>query len=71
MCGGAVVLSRIRNLVYGTADPKAGAVVSTARVLDNPKLNHRVAIAGGILKEECAALLSGFFRALRKKPGKK
>jgi len=67
MCGGAIVLSRIQNLVYGTTDPKAGAVVSTARVLDNPKLNHQVAVTGGILKEECAALLSGFFRTLRQK----
>ena len=67
MCGGAIVLSRIRNLVYGTTDPKAGAVESTARVLDNANLNHRVAKTGGILKEECAAILSGFFRELRKK----
>ena len=67
MCGGAIVLSRIRTLVYGTTDPKAGAVDSTARVLDNPKLNHRVAVVGGILKEDCAAILTGFFRDLRKK----
>jgi tRNA(adenine34) deaminase len=67
MCGGAIVLSRIRNLVYGTEDPKAGAVKSTARVLDNPSLNHRTTVTSGILKEECAAILSGFFRDLRKK----
>jgi tRNA(adenine34) deaminase len=67
MCGGAIVLSRIRTLVYGTTDPKAGAVESTARVLDNPKLNHRVTVVGGILKEDCAAILSGFFKELRKK----
>lgn len=65
MCGGAIVLSRIRTLVYGTTDPKAGAVDSTARVLDNPKLNHRVAVHGGILKEECASALSAFFKELR------
>jgi tRNA(adenine34) deaminase len=53
MCAGAIVLSRIRNLVYGTTDPKAGAVESTAQVMSNPKLNHRVKVTGGILKEEC------------------
>jgi tRNA(adenine34) deaminase len=67
MCSGAIVLSRVRSLVYGTTDPKAGAVVSTAQVLDNRKLNHRVQITGGILKEECSALLSDFFRKIRRK----
>ena len=67
MCAGAIVLSRIRNLVYGTADPKAGAVDSTARVMENEKLNHRVKATGGILKEECSGILSGFFREVRKK----
>ncbi len=66
MCGGAMVLSRIRNLVYGTTDPKAGAVESTARVLDNPKLNHRVQVTGGILKEECSRILSEFFKEVRR-----
>jgi tRNA(adenine34) deaminase len=68
MCAGAIVLSRIRSLVYGTTDPKAGAVASTAKVLENEKLNHRVKVTGGILKEECSWLLSGFFKELRKKP---
>lgn len=67
MCAGAIVLSRIRNLVYGTDDPKAGAVASTARVMDNPKLNHRVKVSSGILKEECSRTLSEFFKHLRKK----
>jgi tRNA(adenine34) deaminase len=66
MCGGAIVLSRISNLFYGTTDPKAGAVESTARVLDNPKLNHRVKVTGGILKEECSRILSEFFKEIRK-----
>ena len=66
MCGGAMVLSRVRNLVYGTTDPKAGAVESTARVLDNPKLNHRVKVTGGILKEECSRVLSEFFKEIRR-----
>jgi tRNA(adenine34) deaminase len=66
MCGGAIVLSRIGGLFYGTTDPKAGAVESTARVLDNPKLNHRVQATGGILKEECSRILSEFFKEVRR-----
>ncbi len=67
MCAGAVILSRIRHLVYGADDPKAGAVDSTARVMENGKLNHRVKATGGILREECSRILSGFFREIRKK----
>ncbi len=65
MCAGAIVLSRIRRLVFGAADPKAGAVVSTAQVMDNGKLNHRVQISDGILNEECSRVLKDFFRTLR------
>jgi len=67
MCAGAIVLSRIRGLFYGTLDPKAGAVESTARVMENPKLNHRVMVSGGILKEECSRALSEFFKEVRRK----
>ena len=67
MCAGAMVLSRIRTLVYGTPDPKTGAVDSTAKVLDNPKLNHRVRVERGILNKDCSSILSGFFRDLRNK----
>ena len=67
MCAGAIALSRIRCLIYGTEDPKAGAVTSTVRVLDNEKLNHRVKVFSGILKEECSGILSGFFKELRRK----
>ncbi len=67
MCAGAIVLSRIRRLVFGAPDPKAGAVISTAQVMDNRKLNHRVQISDGILKEECSRVLKDFFRALRAK----
>ncbi len=67
MCGGGIVLSRIRHLYYGTTDPKAGAVESTARVLDNPKLNHRVKVTSGILKEGCAKVLTDFFKEVRRK----
>jgi tRNA(adenine34) deaminase len=65
MCAGALVHARIERLVYGGREPRAGAVVSTARVLDNPSLNHRVAIVAGVLEAECAALLTDFFRGRR------
>ena len=67
MCAGAIVLSRIRNLGYGTIDPKAGAVDSTARVMENEKLNHRVKVTSGILKEECSGVLTVFFKEMRRK----
>jgi len=67
MCAGAIVLSRVRNLVYGTNDPKAGAVDSTARVMENEKLNHRVKVIRGVLKEECAGVLTDFFKEVRRK----
>jgi len=67
MCGGAIVLSRVWNLVYGTTDPKAGAVHSTAQVMQNPKLNHRVTVTSGVLKEECSKVLTDFFREVRRK----
>jgi tRNA(adenine34) deaminase len=70
MCAGAMVLSRVRTLYYATPDPKAGAVDSTARVFENPKLNHRVLVESGILKEDCSGLLSGFFKDLRTRKGK-
>ncbi len=67
MCAGAIVLSRIENLFYGAADPKAGVVESIANALENPKLNHRVKVTGGILKEDCSKVLSGFFKEIRRK----
>ena len=65
MCAGAMVLSRVRTVYYGTPDPKAGAVDSTAHVLANPKLNHRVLVESGILKEDCSRILTEFFKSLR------
>lgn len=65
MCAGALVHARVATLVFGAREPRAGAVVSTARVLDNPALNHRVEALEGVREEECAALLSGFFKAKR------
>jgi len=65
MCTGAMVLARIDRLVYGAADPKAGAVESVFRLLDEPRLNHRVETSGGVLAEECGGLLTEFFRSKR------
>jgi len=65
MCAGALVHARVARLVFGAAEPRAGAVASSARVLDNPGLNHRVAVSGGVLADECAALLRQFFAAKR------
>ena len=65
MCAGAIVLGRIPRVVYGTADPKAGAAGSVLDVLAEPRLNHRPAVEGGLLADECAALLRAFFAARR------
>jgi tRNA(adenine34) deaminase len=65
MCAGAIVLGRIPRVVYGTADPKAGAAGSVLDVLAEPRLNHRPEVQGGLLAEECAALLVDFFSSRR------
>jgi tRNA(adenine34) deaminase len=67
MCAGAILHARISRLVYGAADPKAGACGSIAGlgVMNHPALNHRVEVATGVLGEECGALLTNFFRARR------
>jgi tRNA(adenine34) deaminase len=65
MCAGAIVLSRVARVVFAAPDPKAGACGSVLDVLGEPRLNHRPAVAGGLLAEEAAALLSGFFAGRR------
>jgi len=65
MCAGAIVLARVPRVVYGASDPKAGACGSVLDLLDVPALNHRPDVASGLLAEECAALLRGFFAARR------
>src|SRR6267142_6630093 len=66
MCCGAVIQARLARLVYGARDPKAGAVESLHRLLDDTRLNHRVAAVGGVLEAESAALLRGFFDTRRR-----
>ena len=65
MCAGAMVHARVARLVYGCDDPKVGAVRGDLRVLEHPMLNHRVEVTSGVLADECAALLRGFFEARR------
>jgi len=65
MCAGAIVHARVARVVFGAFDPKTGAAGSVFALLDAPQHNHRVAQAGGVLAEECAALLQRFFRARR------
>ena len=65
MCAGALVNARVQRLVYGAADPKAGAVDSLYGLCSDPRLNHEVEVASGILAEECAELLAEFFAARR------
>jgi len=70
MCAGAIIMARIPVVVYGAADPKAGAVRSLYRLLEDPRLNHRCVIVDGVLATECGAILTQFFqtqRALGKK----
>jgi tRNA(adenine34) deaminase len=68
MCAGALVAARVGRLVYGAADPKAGYCGTLGNVVQDPRLNHRLEVTPGVLGEECGALLSGFFAALRRNP---
>ena len=65
MCVGALVHARVAEVVYGAAEPKTGAVVSTARAHEMPGLNHRFVVTGGVLAEDCRELMQQFFRARR------
>jgi len=65
MCAGALIHARVRRLIYGSDDPKAGAVHSVMQVVNHPQLNHRMEIKGGVLAGRCAELLQSFFRQRR------
>jgi tRNA(adenine34) deaminase len=67
MCAGAIVHARLRRVVFGARDPKAGAGGSALTVLNHPKLNHRVETVHGVLEEDCASILKEFFRRRRKR----
>ena len=66
MCAGALVMSRIDRLVYGSPDFRAGAVESIFNVVQHPALNHRLAVTAGVRQEECAAAMQAFFRERRR-----
>ncbi|TWT56797.1 tRNA-specific adenosine deaminase [Thalassoglobus neptunius] len=70
MCAGAIVQSRLPNVVYGTDDPKGGACNTLYQITDDPRLNHRSTVTGGVLRDQCRALLQEFFAEQRAK-GKK
>jgi tRNA(adenine34) deaminase len=65
MCAGAMVHARLKRLVYGADDPKAGAVQSVLQVLNHPRLNHQMEVRGGVLAEKCAKILQDFFNQRR------
>jgi tRNA(adenine34) deaminase len=67
MCAGAIVLSRIPRVVYGTTDPKAGAAGSVLDVTGDPRLNHRPQVLGGVLADACGELLRAFFAERRQR----
>ena len=66
MCAGALVHTRVRRVIFGCADPSAGAAGSVMNLLQIPQWNHRCDIGSGILQDECAAILQDFFRTKRK-----
>jgi tRNA(adenine34) deaminase len=65
MCVGAAILARLKRLVFGAVDPKAGACVSLYRIPEDARLNHRLKVRGGVREEECRALMQDFFQARR------
>lgn len=66
MCAGAIVLARLPMLVYGAADPKAGACHTLYQIPTDPRLNHRAQLVGGVLAERCGAILADYFAAKRR-----
>ncbi|MBD1222272.1 tRNA adenosine(34) deaminase TadA [Virgibacillus halodenitrificans] len=65
MCAGAIVQSRIKRVVYGAADPKAGCAGSLMNLLQDPRFNHQVELTSGVMEKECSMLLKDFFKQLR------
>ncbi len=65
MCAGAMVHARLKRLVYGAPDPKAGAVASVMNVLNHTRLNHQMEVKAGVLGDQCSQILRQFFRAKR------
>ena len=70
MCAGALIHAKVASLIYGAAEPKAGAIVSSAAVFENEALNHKVEVVDNICRDECSELMTGFFRKRREARGK-
>ncbi len=70
MCSGAIILSRVKKVVYGAADPKAGCAGTLMNLLTDEQFNHQSEVISGVLGEECGQLLSDFFRSIRRKKKK-
>jgi tRNA(adenine34) deaminase len=66
MCAGAILQARVDTLVYGAADPKAGAVQTLYQLLNDPRLNHRTQTVGGVLMDACGGILTRFFQGQRR-----
>jgi len=71
MCAGAILQSRIKRVVYGAPDPKAGSVHSLVNLLEDERFNHQAEVTSGVLEKECGELLKDFFKMLRKKKNRK
>ncbi|MCM3165124.1 MULTISPECIES: tRNA adenosine(34) deaminase TadA [Metabacillus] len=71
MCAGAIVLSRIKRVVYGASDPKGGCAGTLMNLLQEERFNHQVEVTKGIEEQECSEMLSSFFRELREKKKKR
>lgn len=67
MCAGAILQSRIKRVVYGASDPKAGSVHSLVNLLSDERFNHQAEVTAGVLEKECGQMLKDFFKALREK----
>ena len=67
MCAGALVMSRVDRVVYGSTDAKAGAAESVFNIVEHPTLNHQLQVTAGVLQEECAGIMKRFFRERRAK----
>ena len=67
MCSGAIILSRVKRVVYGAADPKGGCAGTFMNLLTDERFNHQSEVTAGVLAEECGEILSAFFRELRRR----
>jgi len=68
MCAGALVLARVSRIIFGSRDPKAGACGSVINIVQHGSLNHRIALSGPLMEDECGRLMQDFFAAKRKPP---